>query len=125
MKIESNWSEICGQQCLYIRPKVSVFDEDWIKFFTAELESFRHEVLFLLVDDFGVEDNIGFDGFQHLTNLLTGLNVQKVRIAVVKSDMHFPDLANMFVKVGQNTGLDLNIELHQKYENAEAWLSNQ
>ncbi|GEM_PF-1889171 len=125
VEFERNWGEVSGQRFLYVRPKSEISDEDWVRFFQAELDDYRHDVFLVLVDVVGVEDNIGFDGFSRIAELLKKLNVRRTRIAVLPANESYPFLVDLFDTIAGKRGLDLKVELFHQRETAEAWLGSQ
>ena len=125
MKFERNWGEVSGQRFLYARPKEKVYDADWLGFFEAELADFHLDTFLLLVDVVGVEEDIGFDLFSGLTELLKQLNVRQARIAVLPANVHYPILTNLFNTIAKQREFDLKMELFPHRDAAEAWLGGQ
>ena len=111
MEFEQNWGKVSGQSFLYVRPKGNVSDEDWIRFFEFEPDDYRHEVFRLLVDVIGIEENIGFNGFSHIAEILKERHVLRTRIAVLPSNSAYPTLAQLFEGVAEIKGLDLKAQL--------------
>lgn len=125
MKFEKNWCEINGQRFLYVRPKVMVTNEDWGGFFEAALADYQNETFLILVDVARVEEDIGFEGFAHITEILKGCNIRRARFAVLPSNAYYPILAELLEKLARTKDLDLEVQLFEKRDAAQAWLGRQ
>lgn len=125
MKFAWNWGELSGQRFLYARPKEKVHDADWLGFFEAELADFQSDTFLLLVNVVEVEEDIGFDLFSGLTELLKKLNVRRARIAVLPSNEHYPILMDLFNTLAHQRRFDLKMEIFPNRDAAEAWLGGQ
>lgn len=125
MKFERNWCEAKGQRFLYVRPMKMVLDGDWIAFFDAELADYQDDLFLILVDVVGVEEDIGFDLFSHIAETLKKRNVRRARFAVLPSNTYYPVLQELLEKLASLRAVDLQVQLFEQRDAAEAWLISQ
>lgn len=125
MKFEREWCEVSGQRFLYVRPKTMVKDKDWMGFFDVELVYYHNDLFLILVDVVGVEEDIGIELFSHIAKVLLNHGVRRARFAVLPSNSYYPILASLLEKFAAVKELDLEVQLFQQRDDAEAWLSSQ
>ncbi len=125
MKFERNWCEAEGQRFLYARPKTRVSDKDWIDFFETELANYQDDLFLILVDVTGVEEDIGFELFSHITEMFKKRNIRRARFAVLPSNAYYPILQKLLEGLASMRDVDLEVQLFEQRDAAEAWLISQ
>lgn len=125
MKFERNWCEVSGQRFLYVRPKTMVKDKDWMDFFDAELVDYQNDLFLILVDVVGIEEDIGIELFSHISETLARFGVRRARFAVLPSNSFYPILAKLLENLAKLKEIDMEVQLFQQRDAAEAWLGSQ
>ena len=123
--IEREWGEVGGRRYLYARPRISVNNDEWVGFFETELDGFSDDVFHLLADVTGVDEDVGIDGFFRFAELLVGLHVRRVRIAILPANEFYTSITNLFREVTSSRGLDVKVKICHQRSAAEAWLAEQ
>lgn len=119
---EKKWQKINGKRIFYVHPTSAVFDDDWVAFFENELKNYLDDNFFLILDIRGIEENIGYDGFTRIADLLKKKNIKLIRIGVLATDPGFFEmLAKLFGTIAEAKGINLQVEVFEEMELACAW----
>lgn len=121
VEFEKSWHQIDTFNYLETRPLGPVNENDWVGFFTGELEDYDQSDLFIMVNVEGEEENMGIEGFQKLADIFISKKIKRVRIAVHKTDPNYKVLGEIFNMVSEQKGLDLKVKIFITKETAEKW----
>lgn len=125
VNFEKKWHELNGKRILVVRPDAAVFDADWVVFFNNELKGYQQDEFFLLLDIRGIEENIGYDGFNRIAALLAKQNIKRSRIGVTTAvPKGYSMLGKLFDKIAESNGIDLHVEIFHDMEFAWAWIES-
>ncbi len=124
MKFSVNNLTTNGEDVIRVNLLCDVTSKDWLILFEDIFnQNPEKEIFRFLIDNRDYADQMNFQGFIELGNLLKKFKIKEFIVGVLASDKGMYDLRNLFIRVSMDQGFNLKCDVFDEEAKVLEWFS--